>query len=642
MANGLLKTLGLKKRPTPVAAGADEPPPPGLPSAGAADAGNAAPPPDTYSADVPVAAYKPNLSPFSKEMQQQLWKMGGELADKERKEAEQELARINKALADAKAYLAGLDDAALGKSSYAALMADVRKRFPEAAGAAQFAKKTAAKLPGMKGQLPSPKALMGLVDATVRERGLQALWSLGTGKNLATVNSDRLLAAYMSELPAGVGVKIAGGVVQLTLEGAALSVAVPGGQAEAKAGKDGAAVSLKLNDFAIEVANEGWKEFDPELRGRWKKIGDAASLVLDLKASRDKLKLELEQKKRDGEQITAALNADLEKREAAFTLAWTKLKERVDATAKASEQKISASIAYLKKDANDKAAVKAGVEAEVDLKAMQGQLKAYYANPDLDLVLKVAAAADKVSARLELTAVKTGTVVSAAFERSLEETKAAIEVLMNDGKTQAAVELKKKADELSAKLKLMHQNKDLKLAAELEKTLKEVRGSIELEVKKGATSVKAGASGSSGGEVGGKVQIDIALRDGRTFVGEGDKLSFTANVSNKGYKFEVAFSMGEPVETASLQDLFDDADRQIKELYKLAGDQGVRSIADAAELNRKLQEVMAPVKQAADKAKSLKKKSDIAASFGFSIEGDWPAGGRAAPPAAMFSAKLSF
>ena len=142
--------------------------------------------------------------------------------------------------------------------------------------------------------------------------------------------------------------------------------------------------------------------------------------------------------------------------------------------------------------------------------------------------------------------------------------------------------------------------------------------------------------------IGSKVQIDIALRDGRTFVGEGDKLSFTANVSNKGYKFEVAFSMGEPVETASLQDLFADADRQIKELYKLAGDQGVRSIEDAAALNRKLQDVMAPIKQAADKAKTLKKKSDISASFGFSIEGDWPAGGRAAPPAAMFSAKINF
>jgi len=31
-------------------------------------------------------------------------------------------------------------------------------------------------------------------------------WSLSTGKNPGTVNSDRLLAAYMSELPAGVSI----------------------------------------------------------------------------------------------------------------------------------------------------------------------------------------------------------------------------------------------------------------------------------------------------------------------------------------------------------------------------------------------------------------------------------------------------
>ena len=44
----------------------------------------------------------------------------------------------------------------------------------------------------------------------------------------------------------------------------------------------------------------------------------------------------------------------------------------------------------------------------------------------------------------------------------------------------------------------------------------------------------------------------------------------------------------------------------------------------------------------AKNAKTLKKKSEIQASFGFSIEGDWPVGGKAAPPAAMFGIKLSF
>jgi len=273
---------------------------------------------------------------------------------------------------------------------------------------------------------------------------------------------------------------------------------------------------------------------------------------------------------------------------------------------------------------------------------MQGTVKAFVATPTIEAALQVTAAADKVAAKLELTAVKSGVVVTANFERALDETKAAIEVMTKDGKTKLAAELKKKADDLSAKIKLVHETKDLKLAAELEKTLKEVRGSIELEYAKGNTTLKGGVTGSTTGEVGGKVQIDIALKNGRTFTGGSDKLSFAANVSTKGYRFEVAFSMGEPVETASLQDLFKDADAQIKALYKLAGDKGVRSIEDAQALNAKMQEVMASVNDTAKKAKTLKKKSEIQASFGFSIEGDWPAGGKAAPPAAMFGVTIRF
>jgi hypothetical protein len=521
-------------------------------------------------------------------------------------------------------------------------MADVRKRYPEAAGLSQWVKETAIKVPAMQGKLPSPKALMAVVQSTVKARGAELGWSLSTGKDMGTVNTDRLLAAYMSELPAGVTVNISGGVVQLSLEGAALAVATPAGDVDAKANKGGTSVALKNESFAIRVENEGWKDFDPQLRGEWKKISEGASIVLKLKADRDKARLELEQKKKSGAEITADLTADYEKREAVFNLAWKKLQEKITATAKASEQKITASVAYLKKDKNDKDAVKAGIEAEVDLKDLQGKLKAYTASPTVEAALQVAAAGDKVSAKLELTAVKTGVVVTASFEKALEETKAAIEVMVREGKTKVAAELKQKADDLSAKLKVVHQTKDLKLAAELEKTLKDVRASIELEVRNGNTTVKGGATGSSSGQVGGKVQIDIALRDGRSFTSAGDKLSFAANVSNSGYKFEVAFSMGEPVDTASLQDLFKDADQQIRELYKLAGDKGVRSIEDAAALNRKLQEVMAPVKASAAKAKTLKTKSEISAKFGFSIEGDWPAKGKAAAPAAMFGATISF
>lgn len=600
------------------------------------------PPPPSDEYDAPVQEKPAFLDPNSPKMREILMKGLLEQEEKDKTEAERALVKMNKSLADVKAYVAGLPASAMQKASYATIMTDVRKRFPEAAGLSQWVKDTSIKVPSLKGKLPSPKALMAIVESTVKSRGADWGWSLGTGKDLKTVNTDRLLAAYMSELPSGVTVQISGGVVQLSLEGTALAVKTPAGEVDANADKGGASVALKNDDYSIQVSNEGWKEFDPQLRGQWRKIDDEATTVLNLKANRGKAKLELEQKRKDGTEITADLSADFDKREAEFNLAWKKLQQKISVTAKASEDKITASVAYLKKDKQDKESVKAGVDAEFDLKAMQAKLKAYYASPTVEAVLEVTAAADKVSAKLELTAVKSGVVVTASFEKALDETKVAIEVMLREGKTKLAAELKKKADDLTAKLKLVHETKDLKLAVELEKTLKEVRGSIEIEYTKGKTTIKGGAGGSSTGEVGGKVQIDIALQDGRTFTSEGDKLSFTANVSNKGYKFEVAFSMGEPVETVSLQDLFSDADRQIKELYRLAGDKGVRSIEDAKALNDKLQEVMAPIKDSAKKVKTLKKKSEIAASFGFSVEGDWPAGGKASPPAAMFGVKLSF
>ncbi len=637
MATGLLEALGLPKSSAPLP-NAKGTPPPGA----SADAASASEPsPDgEYSPPLPQA--RPYLDLDPKAMRGVLLKGIEEGAEKDRKEAEQALVRINKALADIEAYVVQMPGEQLSRASYAQVMADVRKRFPEAAGLSQWVKETSIKVPGMKGRLPSPKALMAVVEKAVRSRGAQHGWSMATGKDPRTVNTDRLLAAYMSELPAGVTVSISSGVVQLSLEGAALSVPTPAGDVAATASKGGGSVALKSDNFGIQVENEGWKEFDPQLRGQWKKISEGTSIVLKLKADRDKAKLELEQKKKDGAEITAELTAEFEKREAVFNLAWKKLQEKITVTAKASEAKITASVAYLKKDKKDKDAVKAGVDAEGDLKELQGKLKAYYASPTVEAALHVAAAADKVSARLELTAVKTGVVVTASFEKALDETKAAIEVMLREGKTKIAAELKQKADALSAKLKVVHQTKDLKLAAELEKTLKDVRGSIELEHKKGSTTVKGGATGSSTGEVGGKVQIDIALRDGRSFMSEGDKLSFAANVSTKGYKFEVVFSMGEPVEPASLQDLFKDADRQIKELYKLAGDKGIRRIEDAAALNKKLQEVMAPVKASAKKAKTLRTKSEISAKFGFSVEGEWPSGGKASAPAALFGATISF
>jgi hypothetical protein len=597
-------------------------------------------PEDEY--DSPPPPPKLNLDPSSPEMRDLIQKTVQESMERERKEAMAKLEKANQALSEARKFLQDLPSERLSKLSYAQVMAEVRKRFPETADLAQWVKETALRVPDLKSKLPSKRALMDMVESVVKARGAEIGWSVGAGKDLKTLATDRLLAAYMSELPGGVTVKIDQGVVQLTRDGAALSVATPAGDVEAGVGKGGTKVELKAKDYGIEVANDGWRDFDPKLRAQWQRINDEASQVAKLNASLEKVKAEYERKKKDGTEIATDLEANLKKQEAEFNLRWKKLQEEVKANAKASTEKLAANVVYLKKDKNDKAALQAGAELEVDLKKMAASLKAFLKSPTLEAVLEVSASAEGISAKLELAAAKSGVVVTASFEQALDETKAAIEVMLRDGKTKIAAELKKKADDLTAKLKVVHQTKDLKLAAELEKTLKDVRGAIEVEYKQGGTTIKGGASASTSGEVSGKVQIDIELEKGLSFLGEGQKLSFTGNVSNKGYKFEVAFSVGEPAETGGLQDLFADADKQIKELYKLAGDKGVRSIADAKALSEKIQEVVKPIKASADKVKMLKDKSAIQASFGFSIEGDWPAGGKATPPAAMFNLKVQF
>ena len=187
MATGLLEALGLPKSGAPPKNAAATPPPvaQGMP-----------PPPDgEYSA--PLADDKSFLDLNSPRMRATLMKGIQEQAEKDRKDAEAALVKMNKALADAKAYVAAIPDDQLRRSSYAQVMADVRKRFPEAAGLSQWVKETSVKVPELKGKLPSPKALMVIVESTVKSRGAELGWSLSTGKDLRTVNTDRLLAAYM-------------------------------------------------------------------------------------------------------------------------------------------------------------------------------------------------------------------------------------------------------------------------------------------------------------------------------------------------------------------------------------------------------------------------------------------------------------
>ena len=77
-----------------------------------------------------------SFDPNSPEMRSILMQGILEQADKDEKEAEQKLGQINKALAGVKAYVAGIPDSEMKKASYATIMTEVRKRFPEVAGCA--------------------------------------------------------------------------------------------------------------------------------------------------------------------------------------------------------------------------------------------------------------------------------------------------------------------------------------------------------------------------------------------------------------------------------------------------------------------------------------------------------------------------
>ncbi len=562
-----------------------------------------------------------------------------ESRQKARAEAEKRLAEVNRSLADIGSWIDGMEAMDLSRLGYAGAVREARNKFPQVAALGVWVQQTRREVPELSGKLPAPSVLLDTVDRALSKKGYGIASVKGGPEGMAT---QKLLAAYMSELPSGVSVDIRNGVVQLSISGAALNVGTAAGDVEAKADKGGAKVSLKNDDLAIEVENEGWKDFDPKLRARWEKIGDTAKTVATLEADLHKAKLELEQAKKDGATSTATLQADFDKREAEFKLVSKKLQEEITATASVTETQAKAGVTYLKTDGKGKEVKKAGAEVQADLDKFAVKLKAYYQTPTVKAALEVSAAADSVSAKLELAAVKGGTVVTANFEKSLKETRAALEVALNDGKTKLSAELKA-AEQLEAKLKLVHETKDLKLAAELEKTLKGIRAKVSAEYEVGDLKLKGQAGIDEQGKAEAGVGIELMLKKGISISGgSSGALSFTANVSNTKYDVGFSFSLGKPVDPASVNDAVQTARQQIEQLYKLAGDKGVRSIEDAAQLQQKFKDAMAPLDAASRSAKTLKDKKDIQVSLNFSIQGEWPRGGSATPPAAMFGLKLTF
>jgi hypothetical protein len=135
--------------------------------------------------------------------------------------------------------------------------------------------------------------------------------------------------------------------------------------------------------------------------------------------------------------------------------------------------------------------------------------------------------------------------------------------------------------------------------------------------------------------------VDFVLAEGLTFRGSGPTISFSANVSNKGYTFELMFKLGDMPDLKDVHSANKQADEKIKELYKLVKDNRIRSMDDAKQIQEELSKVMKPLKKSVESMKKLDKKK-FGFEVGVTITGEFPSGGRAPPPTAGFGIKIIF
>lgn len=499
-----------------------------------------------------------------------------------------------------------------------AIMVEVRKKFPDAV------------------KLLAKKELLDLVTTAggtgARLRGIVNEGALAT---------EKIIAAYLTDLPPEVEVSFTGGVITLSKEGAAGKVTTAGGttvEGQVSADK-GAGISLSGKAYTIEVKNENLKTFDPKLRATWQEISTEASLLAELKVDLDKLEASFKQSGQGGS-VDASLKVDFEKKQAEFKLRCEKLNQRVDATITATTTGFTATLDALRKGAKG-ADAKLHAELEADFKELSAKFKAHGSNGDVKGALELSASAEKVTAKLEVQALRSGTVVTASFEKGLDEVKAAIDVLVKQGGVKITAELKAKEEQIRGKLKVVRDNKDLKLAAELEASLKELKGKIEAEIKRGPVKGSVGVTGSTDGGVGGEAKVSIALGNGIGFVSGGSNLNFAARVDNKGYSFGVSFSIGDPPDLDAVKSLVSTVDQGVQDVYALASKPDIQSIDDLKKAGEALSAALKPVSAQVGKIKPLDKQK-FAAALGVSVEGNWPQGGVAAPPKFMVGLTIKF
>jgi hypothetical protein len=517
------------------------------------------------------------------------------------------------ALAAARKWLCGVSKSDLLKMSYPAILAKIKQDFPAVA------------------DLPKPKVLMDMVEKVLTDNGyMMDKGFLGDPQKLAI---EKVIAAYIAALPKSIKAKVADGGITLVMTGASdLPSAGAGGKKPEK-------FEFKNKDYTIQVSNEAWQTLDPKLRAKWKGLNDEATALQKLQDAITSLKKEWESKGADGTSSKVELEARIKDLEAEFKGRWDTLQQEINATAKLSTDGLKATITEAKKKVGDQ---KAGAELELKFDEMSASIKTFATTPDLKTALTVTGSAEKITAKIEAEAIKTGTVVTLAYEKSLKEVKEQLELQVKQGNATVAATLSKEAGKLDGKLKEFKdsKSKDFAQVKGLEDGLEKLKLQVKAEFKTGNFKFTGSGYVDSGGTAGGNVKVDMMLKDGISFLGEGQKISFSADVSNKSYTFALMFSVGEMPDLKDVNKANAEADDKIKKLYAMVQDTKIRNMDDATKIKDALAEVLKPLKKSVAEMKKADKK-EIAVEVGVTLTGDLP-GGQMPPPVPGFGLKVHF
>jgi hypothetical protein len=515
------------------------------------------------------------------------------------------------ALEAARKWLTGMSKSDLLKMSYPAILAKIKQDFPAVA------------------DLPKPKTLMDMVEKVLTDNGyMMDKGFLGDPQKLAM---EKVIAAYIAALPKIIKAIVSDGGITLVMTGAS---DLP------SAGADGKQrFEFKNKDYTIQVSNEAWQSLDPKLRAKWKGLNDEATALQKLQDAITSLKKEWESKGTDGTSSKVELEARIKDLEAEFKGRWDTLQQEINTTAKLSTDGLKATITEAKKKIGDQ---KAGAELELKFDEMSAGIKAFATTPDLKTALSVTGSAEKITAKIEAEAIKTGTVVTLAYEKSLKEVKEQLELQVKQGDTTVAATLSKQAEKLDGKLKDFKgsKTKDFAQVKDLEDGLEKLKIEVKAEFKTGNFKFAGSGYAGSDGGAGGKVKVEMMLKEGIRFLGDGQKISFSADVSNKGYTFALMFSVGEMPDLKDVNKANAEADDKIKKLYAMVQDTKIRNMDDATKIKDALAEVLKPLKKSVAEMKKADKKR-IAVEVGVTLTGDLP-GGHMPPPVPGFGIKVNF